>query len=143
MNAVLPSAAQGKVVKIILIILSIIIIAVGLAFYFTSGVADAVRNELTMIKSGDVKAAYEETSAAFKQSTSLEQFTKIINEYPTLKDNKGISINERRIENGFGYVSGTLEGTDGSKMMIEFQLVKENDKWKIQGMNISSGIKGE
>ena len=46
------------------------------------------------------------------------------------------SFSERRIENELGYVRGTLTDQDGGVLPIEYQLVKENESWKILGINI-------
>ncbi|EKD71761.1 MAG: hypothetical protein ACD_46C00103G0002 [uncultured bacterium] len=132
------SHSRGKAMKIILGILGAIVLIIILAMYFTQGIADTARNQIQAIRDGDIDKAYSMTSKAFQQVTSLETFKSFINNYPVLKKNKDISFNERKIEGSFGYLSGTIEGQDGSKMMIEYQLVKENDEWKIQAMKLST-----
>ena len=129
--------ANGKAMKIILGILVAIVLIVFLALFFTRGLPDAAREQLSAIKSGDTAVAYSMTSKAFQQESSMDDFKKFIDKYPVLHDYKDITFTERKIENGLGYLNGTIEGTDGSKMQIEYQLVKENDKWKIQAIRIS------
>lgn len=128
---------QGKVMKILLIILAIIVVAVGLVFYFTSGLSSTAEKQLSDIKAGNMEAAYSLTSKEFQQVTSIETFKSYVEKFPILKDYKSIKFTERKIESNVGYLAGTIEGTDGTKMKIEYQLVKEDGKWKIQAINLS------
>lgn len=127
----------GGVKKVLLWILIGIVVIIGLAFYFTSGITDAARAQLKAIHDGDIDKAYSMTSAAFKEQTSLENFKKYVEKYPILAKYKDVSFNERRVENGTGYLNGTIEDESGAKMQIEFQLVKEENVWKIQGIRLS------
>jgi hypothetical protein len=132
------SSNQGKVMKIILAILAVIIIAIGLLFYFTSGLTGVANEQLSAIKSGNIEAAYGMTSSAFQKETSIENFKSYVEKYPILKNYKSVSFSERKFENSMGYISGVIEDTDGSKLKIEYQLIKEDGKWKIQGMRLST-----
>lgn len=134
-SGLIPS--QGKVMKIILVILAIIVIAIALVFYFTSGLTGPANEQLSAIKSGKIETAYNMTSKAFQQATSMDNFKIFIEQNPILKDYKSVSFTQRNIESGSGYISGTIENADGSQMKIEYQLVKEDDKWKIQAMQLS------
>lgn len=128
---------QGKVLKIILAILAVIVIAIALIFYFTSGPSNAAHEQLSALKSGNIESAYNMTSKAFQQTTSMDDYKNFVEKYPILKTYKSVSFTERKIENGLGYISGTIENADGSQMKIEYQLVKEDDKWKIQAMQLT------
>lgn len=130
-------SSQGKVMKIILAILAVIVIVIALIFYFTGGLSDAAHQQLSALKSGNIESAYNMTSKAFQQSTSMDDYKIFIDKYPILKNYKSVSFTERKIENGMGYIAGTIENADGSQMKIEYQLVKEDDKWKIQGMQLT------
>jgi hypothetical protein len=48
-----------------------------------------------------------------------------------------VTFSEHRDENGVSYLSGTIEGTDGSKMKIDYELVMENDRWKVLAFRLS------
>lgn len=130
-------SGQGKIMKIILAILAVLIIAIALIFYFTSGISDVAHQQLSALKSGNVDSAYSMTSKEFQQVTSLDDYKKFIENYPILKDYKSVSFKERKIENGAGYLNGTIEDADGRQLRIEYQLIKEDNKWKIQGMKLS------
>lgn len=133
----LLSCQQGKAMKIILAIIAVIVIGIALMFYFTSGLSDAAHQQLSAIKSGNIDSAYDMTSKAFQEATSLNAYKDFVEKYPILKDYKSVSFTERKIEKDSGYLAGTIKTDDGSEMKIEYQLVKEDDKWKIQGMQLS------
>jgi hypothetical protein len=130
-------SSQGKVMKIILAILAVIVIAIVLLFYFTSGLSDAAHEQLSALKSGNIESAYNMTSKAFQQTTSMDNYKSFVEKYPILKNYKSVSFTERKIENGSGYLAGIIESADGSQMKIEYQLVKEDGKWKIQAMQLT------
>lgn len=132
----LPSR-QGKAMKILLAIVAVIVIIIGLAVYFTSGLTGPAREQLATLKAGNIDAAYNMTSAGFKDQTSLEEFKKYVDKQAILTHYKSFSFLERRVDNGLGYLSGEIEDADGKKMKIEYQLVKEDGKWKIQAMRLS------
>lgn len=136
-------SSQGKVMKIILSILIFIIAIVFLAFYFTKGISGVAREQLEAIRAGDITTAYSFTSKAFQNETSVDKYTKFIDQFPILRNYQDVTFTERKVENGFGSLNGIIEGSDGSKMKIEFQLVKENDTWKIQAEGLSAIGVGE
>ena len=114
---------------------------ITIALYATSGVTDAVRSQLIALRSGDYVKAYSYTSKDFQNSTSFDAFKKFIDRYPSLKNNKDSTFTNRKVENGKGEVSGTLEATDGTTTPVQYRLIKENDHWKIFSIQLSpSGI---
>lgn len=125
-------AVLGKILLGIVILIGLIF---GIAFYATSGVAGAVKDQLSAIRSGDYEKAYSYTSSEFKKATSLDDFKKFIDKVPALKNNEGISINHREFNNDNGSVDGTLTSKDGLNTPIQYRLIKENGEWKIVEMN--------
>ncbi len=120
----------GAVVAIILII--------SIAMWATSGMMDSVNRHMDALKAGNIDAAYAETSGAFQQQTSLEQYNEFVKSYPILTDYVEKSFPSRSVENNIGTVEGTLTAPDGTVMPIAFQLVKENDAWVILGLNLGN-----
>ena len=112
---------------------------VALAFFLTSGLDEPVKKHLDALRAGNIEAAYAETSIAFQQNTSIEQYKAFIERYPVLKNIADYSFSSRAVENGLGTLKGTLTTTDGGVVPIEFKLVKENDQWKILGLSLGSG----
>lgn len=127
-----------KEIKIILSIVGVIIIAIAIKAYFTQGLSDVAKLELSAIKSGDMTTAYNLTSKPFQSNTTPQDFQNYVEKYPIFKNYKHISFNKRKVKSGVGYISGIAEGSDGSSMKVEFQMVKENNAWKIQALGVSS-----
>jgi hypothetical protein len=125
------SPKKKKWPKILGGVVAFIILAVGLAFYFTSGMVGVVEKQLDFLRQGDIKAAYGLTSKDFQKATSLERFTAFVKQYPSLSQNQGHTFTTRSIENNIGTVKGTLTAKDGAVTPVEFQLVKEQEKWRI------------
>lgn len=128
---------QGGIMKVLLWILGIIILAVALALFFTRGLGEAAREQLSAIKAGDLQAAYSMTSKAFQEATPFDEFKKVVEASSVLSNYSDATFTERKVENGVGYLKGTIKSSDGGQMQIEYQLVKENDKWKIQAFRLS------
>ncbi|MCB1479781.1 MAG: DUF4864 domain-containing protein [Rhodobiaceae bacterium] len=112
---------------------------IAIAYFATSGLNEPVERHLAALRAGNLEAAYAETSIAFQQNTSIEQYAAFIDRYPVLKNIADYSFGERSIENGIGTLKGKLTTTDGGVVPIEFKLVKENDQWKILGLSLGSG----
>jgi len=142
------SPKKKKWPKILGGVVAFIILAVGLAFYFTAGIVGVVAKQLEFLRQGDIKGAYILTSKDFQQATSLEQFTVFVKQYPSLSQNQGHTFTTRSIENNIGMVKGTLAAKGGAVTPVEFQLVKEQGEWRIllievRATGAGTGIKEE
>lgn len=122
--------------KIILGIVAFIILVVVLALVFTSSITSVADKQLTALRHGDMVAAYALTSKDFRNSTSLAEFEKFVNTYPSLKNNQKASWSAREINNGQGTLKGKLVAMDGGVTPIEYHFVKENEEWKIIGISL-------
>lgn len=123
-----------------------IVVVVLLALFFTQGIADTAKSQLKALRDGDIIKAYSYTSKDFRSSTSLENFQKFVDNYPSLKNNKDVSFSDRETSNGIGKLKGTLKSTDGGSTPIEYELVKENGEWKILSIKLNpagAGITAE
>lgn len=133
-QAVKPKMATWK--KVLIGIVVFIIVVIALTMWATSGIVKVAKDQLALIKAGDIAGAYEMTSGMFKQATSLEVFTNFVNSYSVLAQNADVRFSERSVENDTGYLFGTITAQDGTAMKIEYQLIKENGKWAIVGINL-------
>ena len=144
-----PGSPKKKKWPVILAgVVAFIILAVGLAFYFTAGMVGVVEKQLEFLRQGDIKSAYGLTSKDFQKATSLEKFTAFVKQYPSLSQNQGHTFTTRTIENNIGTVKGTLTARDGAVTPVMFQLVKEQGEWRIlfieaRATGAGTGIKGE
>ena len=117
----------------------VIAIAVTVALWATSGLIEPIERQLAALKAGNIEAAYAETSEAFHQATPIDKFTAFVGQFPMLKDVASHSFSSRSVENGVGKVSGTLTSSTGGVTPVEYQLVKENEAWKILYISLNGG----
>lgn len=149
-----PTKKMAMWKKILIGIVVVIIAAISAAFYFTSELADRqiaalqggdmrgalaepVDRQIAALQRGDMHGAYEETSVAFQQSTSFEDFSKFVQSNPILTKITGHTFSSRKIENGVGYLSGKLTTQGGGVQPVAYRLVKENDTWKILSIDFN------
>jgi len=115
----------------------LIIAVIAISMWATGGLADTVNRQVDALKAGNIPAAYSETSQAFRDATSLPEFTAFVNSNPVLRQIDHIDIGARSFENNLGQVEGTITSTSGTTVPIVFRLVKENDQWRILGINLN------
>jgi hypothetical protein len=116
-----------------------LVVFVWLIFSATSVLIEPIERQLTALKAGDIDAAYAETSEAFRQGTSKDDFAKFVDQFPILKNAASHSFTSRSFENDIGTVSGSLIAADGALTPITYQLVKENGAWKIVNIRVGGG----
>ncbi len=132
-----PKKKMAMWKKILIGAVVVIAAAIGAAFYFTSGLSEPVDRQIAALQRGDLRAAYSETSMAFQENTSFEDFSKFIKANPILTKITGHTFTSRKIENGIGYLSGKLTTESGGVQPVAYRLVKENDTWKILGIDFN------
>ncbi|KTC91219.1 DUF4864 domain-containing protein [Fluoribacter dumoffii] len=131
-----------KTLMVIGVIAAWFLLFVGTVFtivlFLTNSLIYPINNQLKALKTGNIEKAYSYTSKDFQKATSLGDFNKFLNQYPSLKSNESTFFNIRSIENNLGFVKGTLTAKDGAKTPIEYRLIWENGGWKILNIKVSS-----
>lgn len=105
-------------------------------FPSTSALKTPIVSQLQALQVEDIVTAYSYTSKAFQKSTSLSAFTNFVNNYSGLHNNADIKFEDRKFKNGIGMVKAILIARGGLKTQVTYQLVKENNRWKIESMVI-------
>src|SRR5262245_5257111 len=118
------------------------LIGVGLIYFFISNLGkeelQMVNDQLGALRRNDIDRAYSYCSLAFQKSTTRDDFLRMVEDYPVLKNAKDFtSMDRSKNVGGLTILKGTITGEDGSKLPAEYQLVRENDKWKIQSLKLS------
>lgn len=118
------------------------LIGVTLIYFFISNIGkeelQMVNDQLSALRHNDIDRAYSYCSLAFQKSTSKEDFMKMVEDYPVLKNAKEFSSSDRsKNVGGLTILKGTITGEDGSRLPAEYQLVRENEKWKIQSVKLT------
>lgn len=135
---------EGSLVKrVILILLAILVgfvlfvlLSVSLAFYATRNVVATVHQQLDALQAGDINRAYSYTSQVFQKNTPIDKFKLFLAQAPMLSKHKDVSIPSRRIKNDIGEVKAKIVGDDNKTYSVRYQLVYENDHWKIININV-------
>jgi hypothetical protein len=119
------------------------LIGVFLIYFFISNIGkeelQMVNDQLSALHHNDIDRAYSYCSLAFQKSTTKDVFMKMMEDYPVLKNAKEFTSTDTPSKNvgGLTILKGTITGEDGSKLPAEYQLVRENDKWKIQSVKLT------
>ena len=110
----------------------------GLSRAKSAQVDRAIEEQLSLLKNGKIKNAYEITSKGFKAETSLETFNTFIEQHPAFQENKSYKFNEKKEVGSIVILKGDLISEDGDKTRVQYKVIKENNKWKIYGIEIIS-----
>ncbi len=134
------SSLLKRVLTIVGIILAVFFLYIGLIFYFvfaaTSDLVATVENQLNALRTDDVSKAYSYTSSGFRKATSFDDFKEFLDQAPILKDHVKVWIPSRSIKNNVGEITAKLQASNGSTVTVEFDLIKENDEWKISNIHV-------
>ncbi|MHB1949270.1 MAG: DUF4864 domain-containing protein [Gammaproteobacteria bacterium] len=142
---------QGRVVEIakspnaprnvVIVVACIYVLFLGAVFTLvgvsTANLARVGKNELLALRQNNIEQAYSYTSSAFQNGVSIDTFKKFLNSYPQLINNDSSSFTNVEFKNNNGTITGTLNMKDGSTVPFTMLLVKENDQWKINEINVS------
>ena len=87
---------------------------------------------------GNYSAAYEAFSAPLKAAQSEEDFAAAASANPTLFQVKDTTFSDRSVNLSSAKMAGTLTLVAGTEMPARFDLVRENDQWKLLNYHIGS-----
>jgi hypothetical protein len=115
----------------------IITVSVVSALWLTSGLVDRVEAHLDAIKAGDLRSAYEQSAAQFRQEATFEQYEAFVQHYPSLAGVSSYDVGAREFKNNVGTVEVTVEDAAGAALPLTFTLTKENDAWRVFRIDVS------
>lgn len=140
-----PPPKRGWVKWVVLGCVGIVIIVVlifGGIFYgvskATAGPEKAVREFLAAAAAGDHAAAHNYFSAPLKQVQPYEDFVNAVRSQPQFFDIASTSFSNRSIDQNGAQLGGKVTLKSGTEVPATFQLVRENDQWKLISYNIGS-----
>lgn len=101
--------------------------------------SNIIVEQLKEIRKGDLTKAYHEyTSEGFKKATSLKDFTDFIKSQPAFYENDAFDLNKLTFNNNIGTYAGTLTAKNSQTYPVEYDLIKEDNRWKILHILITS-----
>ncbi len=123
--------------KILASLAFIALIGVTIGILFTESWVEVVDQQLATLRQGDIsKAYYAFTSKDFQEATSLDQFNDFVKMYPIFLNNQSARFTQRSIEHDIGILKGTLTSHEHKSAPVEYQLIKEENKWKILSIRL-------
>jgi pSer/pThr/pTyr-binding forkhead associated (FHA) protein len=121
----------------------LLIVGGGGAYWFYSAAAaptKVVAAQLAEIKAGNLDAAYGHLSPMYQATLSREDFERLVEAHPGLRDNAAINLAPMGIPGTTAVLAGTLVGPSGEQEPVKFALLKEDDVWKIVGIEFASDL---
>jgi len=114
--------------------LGLVVVVIGLvfgaAFFATRGAVDAVRAQLAQIKAGDLDGAYKKMSPSYQQAHSAADFTAFVGRHPALKENADSTFSTQTVNNDKGHLEGVLVAKSGTREAVTYELTRHGG-WTI------------
>jgi hypothetical protein len=132
-----------KLLKIVIGIVVVFVLAIVAVFYFTTGMASTADAFFEAIKKQDIAAARSYLSEDFKASTDETALKDFLSKGALLRFKKA-SWSNRQISGGRGELNGEVTTDTGGVVPLKLLFVKENDAWKIYGIQKpTAGLQAE
>jgi len=119
-----------KALMVILIIVVAIAVLVAAVFYLTSGITRSANQFFTLVRSGNIQAAYASTAQEFRAATSESQFADFLKD-SLVADYESSTWTSRSVRNNTGELEGSLKTKSGGVIPIKIIFVKETGSWKV------------
>lgn len=89
------------------------------------------------IKAKEINQAYQNyTAAEFRNATSLEQFTKFVDQNFIFSQNSSVNFENLTFDNNIASIKARITLASGNMVYVKFDLMKEGDRWKILGIKV-------
>lgn len=96
---------------------------------------EAIEGQLADLRANRITEAYFEFSSQdFQNNVPLVAFREIVKAYPALARNNGLKLAESSLKDNIAKVKALLTTADNNNTGVEYELIKENNKWKISNM---------
>lgn len=97
-----------------------------------------VKAQIEAVMAGKwTEAYYSYTSKEFQAATSLEDFKRYIRSFPEIQKDSHITIDESTDANSLKDVEITISSQQSKPVKMEYQLIKEGEKWKVLNFRIA------
>lgn len=103
----------------------------------TKQLIQVIEDQLALLRQGSIERAYQEyTSSEFRKATLFDQFKKFVTNYPVFSKNQSFQFHAMNFQAHVATVQGALISKSGDILQAEYDLIKEDGKWKILGIEI-------
>ena len=118
----------------------ILLIFIGvMASIFSNPISLAVNRQLDSLRLGNIQEAYSYNSSDFQKVTSLDAYSDFVKQHPILKNFEFRSSINIKMTEDKGAAEITLKTSD-SDTPVSYQLIKEDNTWKIQAMEVGKTV---
>ncbi len=141
-----PVTRTSKVVLVSVLAASgLVVLACGglgsLAFTVARDLPAAASSDafLDQLGRGEVQAAYQSTSLAFRSMTTPEQFRAVIDRYPALTKATTRTSQEMRMYAANGGSQATIQSylaNANNTLSLSISLLSERGRWAVHGLNL-------
>lgn len=102
-----------------------------------------VHEQLEAIRRGELTKAYQEfSSQEFKKATSLEEFTAFIHSQPGFGSNEKADWGTLKFDNNIALLDADFFSKEGQVFEVDYNLVLEDNRWKILHIEIVPQLQG-
>ena len=93
---------------------------------------------IQLIRDGKWEQAYNKSySREYRDIVSYEEFDHFIRSFGPLKNNKSLELGRLGfIQGGIGIYDGIVTSNEGERLLVRFELVRENGSWRIQQLSL-------
>jgi len=120
--------------RVLLTLIAIILVAVAIVFWATSGMSENANIFFNTLLSKDYKGAYYGyVSKNFQNRVPYNEFVKFI-KANRLDQVNNTSWNSRKTDGNMGELEGFVKTIDKSSIPLKIEFIKENDTWRIYGI---------
>lgn len=131
---------KSKSIKAVLVLVLLALLYTSSHYVLKDDVSLVVNEQLQAIRGERLTEAYYGfTSSDFQKAISLEAFRSILKKHPELAYNEGLGKYKEAIQGPYALLTGELKAKDNLSYPIEYQLIKQEDKWKILSFRIYDG----
>lgn len=128
------SQTRKILLRILLGIIVFVALVLSLALYMTKGIVHQANQFLLASQQQDFTKAYQMLTPEAQETVDESNFEDFLKS-KKLNDYKSSLWLSRQIENKTGYLRGYIKTFDGTKVIVEIVLSKENGIWKIQRLS--------
>jgi hypothetical protein len=120
----------------LLVVLLLVGLIAGGAWFMTSGAADAAKAQLADLRAGRMDAAYARFSEDYRARVSQEDFAAFVARHPALADPADSTFLSRNVTNNRANISGTLKAGSGATESVAYRLVREGGQWLVEDIEV-------
>lgn len=109
----------------------VIVLALGAAFFATSGMTRQAEEFFEAVKADDYTAAWSYLSEDFKAGTTEQELVEFL-QSGGFADIREVDWGNRSFSGKIGQIQGTIITTEGGAIPVTLVMVKGDDGWRIQ-----------